>query len=178
MDTVTSGYAYHIKDDFFAKVHDNKLMSNKEDGSFRPTFYCEKDTQTGLLWMIPLSTKYEKFKKIHDKTVKKYGNCLGIVLGKYDKKDAAFLLQNMFPITEDYIDHIHTKNGQAIPVSHSIQEAVRSNMVRLRKLTSCGKKVVFTDIIEIERKMLEELKEKSISISTSNADEDDDEFEM
>ena len=43
---------------------------------------------------------YEKFRTIHDKQVQKYGRCLTIVLGEFDGREAAFLLQNMFPVKE------------------------------------------------------------------------------
>ena len=59
--------------------------------------------------MIPLSSRVDKFKVIHDKQVKKYGRCLTIVLEEFDGKNAAFLLQNMFPVTEHYLDHMHTR---------------------------------------------------------------------
>lgn len=94
------GYVYHIKDEYFEKVNDNMLMQNKENGTYRPTFYCLKDEKTSLLWMVPLSSRVDKFRAIHDKQAKKYGRCLTIVLGEFDGKSAAFLLQNMFPVTE------------------------------------------------------------------------------
>ena len=34
------GYVYHIKDEYFEKVRDSNLMQNKEDGTYRPAFYC------------------------------------------------------------------------------------------------------------------------------------------
>lgn len=34
------GYVYHIKDEYFEKVQDSRLMQNKENGTYRPTFYC------------------------------------------------------------------------------------------------------------------------------------------
>lgn len=43
------GYVYHIKDSYFEKVKDDKLMKNKENGNFRPTFFCLKDEKTSLL---------------------------------------------------------------------------------------------------------------------------------
>lgn len=89
------GYVYHIKDEYFEKVRDSNLMQNKEGGTYRPTFYCLRDNKTSLLWMVPLSSRVEKFKAIHDKQVAKYGKCLTIVLGEFDGKEAAFLLQNM-----------------------------------------------------------------------------------
>ena len=72
-------------------------MQNKEGGTYRPTFYCLRDSKTSLLWMVPLSSRVKKFKAIHDKQVTTYGKCLTIVLGEFDGKEAAFLLQNMFP---------------------------------------------------------------------------------
>ena len=32
------GYVYHIKEEYFKKVQDDKLMQNKEGGNLRPTF--------------------------------------------------------------------------------------------------------------------------------------------
>ena len=48
------------------------------------------------------------FWAIHDKQVKKYGQCLTIVLEEFGGREAAFLLQNMLPIREYYLDHIHS----------------------------------------------------------------------
>ena len=64
-----------IKDSYFNKVNDNKLMANKENGNFRPTYYCFKDTQTSLLWVVPMSSKYKKYEKIFNNKVQKYGKC-------------------------------------------------------------------------------------------------------
>lgn len=154
------GYVYHIKDEYFEKVQDSKLMQNKENGTYRPTFYCLRDEKTPLLWMVPLSSRVEKFRTIHDKQVQKYGRCLTIVLGEFDGQEAAFLLQNMFPIREYYLDHIHTRNNNPVPVKHSIHREVSTNMKRLRQLHARGKKVVFPDITRLEQIMLTELLEQ------------------
>ena len=104
-------------------------MQNKEGGTYRPTFYCLRDNKTSLLWMVPLSSRVEKFKAIHDKLVAKYGKCLTIVLGEFDGKEAAFLLQNMFPIRDYYLDHIHTRNNNPVPVKHSIHREVTTLII-------------------------------------------------
>lgn len=153
------GYVYHIKDEYFEKVNDNMLMQNKENGTYRPTFYCLNDEKTSLLWMVPLSSRVDKFRAIHDKQAKKYGRCLTIVLGEFDGKSAAFLLQNMFPVTEYYLDHIHTRNNNPVPVKHSIHSEINTNMKRLRQLHKRGSKVVFPDITRLEEIMLEERKD-------------------
>ncbi len=157
------GYVYHIKDEYFEKVKEDKLMQNKENGAYRPTFYCLRDEKTGLFWMVPLSSRVNKFQAIYDKQVQKYGKCLTIVIGKFDGKKAAFLLQNMFPVTEYYLDHIHTRNNNPVPVKHSIHRTISTNMKQLRQLHARGKKVVFPDISRLERLMLAELKIKDTS---------------
>ncbi len=153
------GYVYHIKDEYFEKVQDSNLMQNKEGGTYRPTFYCLRDSKTSLLWMVPLSSHVEKYKAIHDKQVIKYGKCLTIVLGEFDGKEAAFLLQNMFPIRDYYLDHIHTRNNNPVPVKHSIHKEVTTRMKKLRQLHFKGKKVVFPNIDLLEQIMLAELKD-------------------
>ena len=97
----------------------------------------------------PLSSRVEKFKRIYDKQVNKYGKCLTIVLGEFDGKEVAFLLQNMFPIRDYYLDHIHTHNCNPVSVKHSIQKEVNTRIKTLRQLNSKGKKVVFPDITDL-----------------------------
>lgn len=151
------GYVYHIKDEYFKKANDKNLMINKEKGQYRPTYYCEKDNNTGLIWVVPMSTKYNKFENEVQKKINKYGKCNTIVLGSFDKKKAAFLIQNMFPITEKYLDHIHTRNNRPVPVSHKIQNNIKTFVKEVRALTKRGHKIVFPDIERLEKMMLSEL---------------------
>ena len=140
------GYVYYIKDEYFIKANDPNLMQNKENGNYRPTFYCMRDEKTALLWLVSLSSRIEKFQAIYDKQIEKYGNCLTIVIGEYDGKQAAFLLQNMFPNTEKYLDHIHTRNNNPVPVKYSIQTEISAKMKRILQLHARGKKIVFPNI--------------------------------
>ena len=152
-----AGYVYYIKDEYFIKVQDNMLMQNKEGGNYRPTYYALQDDSSSLLWMIPMSAKYEKYKVIHDKQIQKYGRCLTIVLGEYGDVPAAFLLQNMFPVTPFYLDHVHTKNGNPLPVKYSTQQAILTKMKQIKQIYARGRKIVFTDINRLQSLMLEEL---------------------
>ena len=152
-----TGYVYHIKDEYFTKAKDDRLMQNKEGGNYRPTYYALQDNTNTLLWMIPMSAKLEKYKAIHDMQVQKYGRCLTIVLGEYGDVPAAFLLQNMFPVTHYYLDHVHTKNGNPLPVKHSIQKAIQTNVKRILQIHSRGRKIVFTDIDRLYALMCKEL---------------------
>jgi hypothetical protein len=147
---VQTGYMYHIKDSFFTLIADPTLMRNKENGHSRPVYFCLKDEKTSLLWMVPVSSRIDKYRKIFEKQTKRYGRCLTIVLGEYDGKAAAFLLQNMFPMTETYVDHVHTNNGNPGPVNHDLQQEITTKMKQLLHIIAKNKKVVFTDIPHIE----------------------------
>lgn len=89
---ILPGYAYHIKDSYFTFANDPFLMQNKEEGNYRPTLYCVKDEATGLYWMVPITSQYEKFSTIREKIVNSRKQCKGIVLGEYDDRKAAFLI--------------------------------------------------------------------------------------
>lgn len=66
-------------------------------------------------------------------------------------------MQNMFPITEKYLDHIHTRNNNPVPVKYSIQTEICTKMKRILQLHARGKKIVFPDISKLERLMLAEV---------------------
>lgn len=161
---IQPGYVYHIKEDYFDKAQDNKLMQNKENGNFRPTFFCIEDKKTSLLWVVPMSSKIEKYELLQKKQIEKYGHCLTIVIGEYDNRKSAFLLQNMFPITKEYLDHIHTRNGNPVPVKFSLTKQVSQNMQKIKQLEARGKKVVFPNIKRLENLMLSEIKEVELNM--------------
>lgn len=131
-----TGYVYHIKDEYFEFAQDEKLMKNHENGSTRPTFFCIKDSENDIMWFIPMSSKTEKYKEIQNKKIQKNGICDTIVIGMYKRKEAAFLIQNMFPITEKYIDHIDTIRNKAVPVVEGTQKEIIHKVNKIFKLKS------------------------------------------
>ena len=59
---------YIIKDKFFEDMPDPYLKGNKAGN--RPHYYCFEDTNTGIYWMIPLSSRIDKYKGIVEKKAK------------------------------------------------------------------------------------------------------------
>lgn len=151
---VQTGYIYHIKDEFFDKINDKSLMTNHENGHARPTYFTIKDKD--ILWFIPLSSKVEKYKKIVDNKMKRYGRCDTILIREVLGKDAAILLQNAFPTLEKYIDHPHLlQNGKPAKVVETLKEEILQNFEYLLKLKSKGVNLFFTDIDKIKEKLIE-----------------------
>ena len=152
---VKTGYLYHIKDEFFDVVNDENLMSNHEKGKKRPTYFTIKDND--VLWFIPLSSKVDKYKKVVDKKVEKFGFCNTILIENVFDKKSAILLQNAFPTLEKYIDHVHTVDGKPAKVPETLGKIILENFKELMKLKSKGINLFFTDIDKIKKQMLEEL---------------------
>ena len=152
---VETGYLYHIKDEYFNLVNDDNLMQNHEKGKKRPTYFTIRDKD--ILWFIPLSSKVDKYKKIIDRKIDRYGFCNTIIIRKIANKDSVILLQNAFPTLEKFIDHVHTVDGVPLKVPTDLQNEIKSmfkNMIGLKKR---GTNLFFTDIDSLKSKMFDEL---------------------
>jgi hypothetical protein len=154
---IKPGYVYHIKDSYFETAADDKLMRNYEGGAYRPTYFCLQDNKTGLLWVVPMSSRVDKYQSIIDKDIKRHGKCLKIYIGEYANKQQAFLFQNMFPILPKYIDHVHTIRQNPAPVNPRLQKLLDINYRNILRLHKQGAKVICPDINRLEKLMLDEL---------------------
>lgn len=155
---IRQGYSYHIKDEFFDKVQDKYLMSNKENGNYRPHFYAIQDKKNqSLYWMIPISSQVEKYKVIAEKKKRKYGKCNTIIIGKFAGKENAFLIQNAFPIIAEFFDHIHTVENKPVTVHNELNRMLLENLGEVLALYNRGIHLIFTDIDKIRTIMEQEL---------------------
>lgn len=155
---IKTGYLYHIKDEFFDKINENKIMINHENGHSRPSYLAIKDKD--ILWFIPLSSKVDKYQKIIDKKMKKYGKCSGIIICKIAEINEAILIQNAFPTLEKYVKSRHEINGKYITVSPIIKKEIISNFKYMLSMKEKGNNLFFTDIDKIKELMLDEVSVK------------------
>jgi hypothetical protein len=89
---------YIIDDLFFEKFNDPFLKGNKSEN--RPHYYCFKDTNEGLYWIIPLSSRINKYQKIINQRLKNHKPCdILHICTLSNGKQSVFLIQDMFPIT-------------------------------------------------------------------------------
>ena len=155
---IKTGYIYHIKDEFFDKINENKIMINHEKGHSRPSYLAINDKD--LLWFIPLSSKIDKYQKIVDNKIKKYSKCSGIIICEIEGFKEAVLIQNAFPTLKKYVKSRHTINGRYITVSPAIKKEIISNFKYMLSMKEKGNNFFFTDIDKIEELMLDELSVK------------------
>lgn len=153
---IKTGYLYHIKDEYFDVVNDDSLMQNHERGKKRPTYFTIKDGD--ILWFIPISSKVDKYQRIINNKIEKYGFCNTIIIRKIADEDAAILLQNAFPTLEKYIDHVHTIDGVPFQVPTDLQHEIKIMFKNMLGLKKRGTNLFFTDIDTLKDKMLDDLK--------------------
>lgn len=148
---------YIIKDSFFDDMDEPYLKGNKKGN--RPHYYCFEDSASGLYWMIPLSSRIDKYKKIVENKKKAGKPCDIIHIVKLDDdRESAFLLQDMFPITDVYVEREYTIAGNHLMLTseHTVKEIER----KARKVMGMLKRgVKFTptqpDVIKIIEKLTE-----------------------
>ena len=163
---IVDGNFYFIEDKYFEDVKDlnfnNKLMSNKEtiNGQVhdRPCFYSIVDKYSGIYWLIPISSKIDKFQDIYnDKVKKRNGKDIDtIVFGYVLGKRKAFLIQNMFPILSIYIKNEYIDNATKKPVfiNDKLKKILNQKAKKVLSLQRNGHKLIFPNVLEIEKRLL------------------------
>jgi hypothetical protein len=112
--------------------------------------------------MVPVSSQYGKYKVLHDRMVEKYNRCTKIVLGRCGGKDAAYLIQNAFPVTSDYLDHIHTHQGKPLTLHKTTADTVIKCLTNNLRLHNRGINLFFADIDRLLQIMKDHLAETSL----------------
>ena len=145
-----------IKNDYFEDFPDPYLKKNKDDK--RPHYYCFQDNKTGLYWVIPLSSQIEKYRKIMDMKKKNNKPCDILHITKLGNgKLSVFLIQDIFPVTEKYIDRQYTINGIPLMLNdEKDRKEIRKKVTKIMGLMRNGIKLMDTqpDILSIEKKLL------------------------
>ena len=149
---------YIIKDSFFEDMDEPYLKGNKEGN--RPHYYCFEDSVSDLYWMIPLSSRIDKYKKIVENKKKAGKPCDIIHIVKLDDdRESAFLIQDMFPITDLYIEREYTIAGNHLMLTseHTVKE-IEQKAKKVMGMLKRG--VKFTPTRPDVMKIIEKLTEK------------------
>ncbi len=111
---------YIIDDSFFIRFKNCGLKFNKDE--HRPHYYCVKDKDNGLYWVIPLSTRVNKYKEKIKKYEDENKRCDKLHIIKLDDgRESVFLIQDIFPVTEKYIIRPYTINKNHLKLTSEAQ---------------------------------------------------------
>lgn len=135
---------YIIKDKFFEDMQQPYLKGNKKES--RPHYYCIRDNIEGIYWMIPLSSKVEKYQRIIEQKERTGKACDILHIVKLDgKHESVFLIQDMFPIIEEYIEREYTIAGRHLVLaSEQTAKQIEQKARKVMKLLRNGVKFTST----------------------------------
>ncbi len=159
------GNLYFIKDSFYERFKNCGLLENKEiiNGKphGRPCCYLFKfdKNDSYIYWMIPISSKVNKYKLQYDHSIQKYGMCDNISFGYVLGEKRAFLPQNLFPVTKEYIDNIYIdKNtNEPIMLSRNLLSELNRKARKKIRYNQQGKILGMTDIMKIYNELLNDI---------------------
>ncbi len=154
------GHCYFIKDKFYEKFrHEEHLM--RQDGHLgsRPTYFCSRFPHSPIMWMVPMSTKVNKYREWRERCIAKYGRCDTIIIGQCENGERAFLLQNMFPVTPEYISHeFRGANNDSINIPIDVKQKIGACAQHIfREIDNGNHDLVFADVKGMERELLNDL---------------------
>lgn len=164
---MNAGYLYFVKDEFYQKFEGYGLLENHEvingKAHDRPCCYLFKDKigEKEIMWMIPISSKVEKYKKLYKHSIDKYGECDNISFCYILGEEKAILPQNLFPITQKYIANIYlNKNtGNPVVIPKNVMTEIHAKARKKIRYNFNNKKLGMTDIVHIYNCLLEETKD-------------------
>ena len=153
-----TGKFYFIKNEYYEKFENCNLLGNKiVNGELhgRPCYYCfEKD---GLYWMVPISSKVEKYEHLYEQKMARYhGKFDGIRFGYVNGERRAFLIQNVCPVTTQYIDKKYktNKDTEDVTINENLQKELDRTVTKVINLYKRGTKIVLTDLDTILKDLI------------------------
>lgn len=159
---ILTGNLYFVTDDFFARIQDPYLKINYENTK-RPHYFAVGDSKTGLYWLVPCSSKVEKFERLILEKQKKHKPTDTIRIVKIFDRKTALLFQDMFPAAAKYIDGQYIKGGQPVRIADpKLIRELEKNAKKIINLLRRGVRFTPTqpDVIKIETMMLGEVEEQ------------------
>ena len=118
-------------------MNDPYLKGNKEQN--RPHYYCFEDSENGIYWMIPLSSRVDKYQRIIDKRLAAGKPCDTLYIVELDNnRKNVFLIQDIFPITADYVEREYTIAGN--PMMLTSEHVAREIEKRARRVVGLLKR--------------------------------------
>ena len=142
-----------MSDEYCDKFSRHGVMSNKEttsDGLHRrPCFYAVQDiNDENIYWMIPIFSQIEKYRKLLEEKLKRYRVYDGLEFGYVQGREAAFLLQNICPVTEKYIveKYIDEHTGKDVSIPNDLMRKIDAKAKKVMNKYYQGTKIVITDL--------------------------------
>ena len=115
-------------------------------------YYVENEE---IIWFVPISSKVDKYKTIYENKKKTRKKVYNFVFGKVLGKEKAFLIQNIFPTTEEFIESKYQNKMQDVEITETLKQKIIVTSMNVIKLAKKGINIPFYDITEMKNILLE-----------------------
>lgn len=157
MQLVPYGF-YKIKDSYFVDFPSDRHMQNKAEK--RP-YYLAIKGKDGIIWMLPISSKVDKYKAKIASDEKRFGECLTCHIITYMQEERAVLIGNMIPVSEEYIKGEFTiREKHYVVQDKSSIKAIQKRCSRYLSFVRRGILRPYVDILSIEQNLLNRMENK------------------
>ena len=101
--------------------------------------------------MVPISSQLSKYKTLYNEKRKKYPDYDGIEFGYVNGSERVFLIQNVCPVTEEYIAGIYTiQKGQVeVTINEDTANKIKRKVNKVILMHKKGIRITMTDISRI-----------------------------
>lgn len=142
---------YILKDSYYDTYNNGKMMDNKQES--RPHYLAIEIN--GVFWMIPLSSKVEKYREkihVHESAGRE---CLYYHIGKIAGRDCVFLIGDMIPVVNDHISREYTISGIPYVVKDKdLNRKILKKAKRFLLLVRQKRIKPYVDILKIESDLI------------------------
>ena len=153
MELIQYGF-YKLKDRYFTDFPSpgKRYTDNKSEN--RP-YYLAFEDANGIIWLLPISSKVEKYKAKIKEDEKRFGECLTCHIIRFMGEERAVLIGNMIPVTQEYIKGEFTIGKRHYVVrDETAIKAIRKRCSRYLSLVRAKKLHPVVDILATERTLI------------------------
>lgn len=142
---VFPGQFVFLTDQYYSDFGDKNISlghnpSGSNEKSGRPCFFAFPDpSDPKISWVVPVSSQYQKYEAIVNQKIRKRGFCNTIILGELNGHSTAFLIQNMCPVTENYIASVYLHHGTTpVQIDQRTSWRIMRDAKRILEKTKAG----------------------------------------
>ena len=134
----------------------NLSMPFKTSGG-RPFLCVKKDEKNGIVWLAPLSTKYDKYIDISRKKRQKNGYCSDYVFTRFNNRNNVVIMAQLIPVLPSFVHREFIPLQQDAegafsnyyPISHRSMQIVKRYFHIKKNAIDRGEISTFTNVLNL-----------------------------
>lgn len=162
---VLPGKFYFIDDSFIPRhtAHDAALRTEKPN---RPYFCAFTDSSApDIHWLVPMSSKVPKYEKVIESRYKRsrtgYTRYDTLRFGMIEDEKKAFVVQNMFPVSDQYIMDIWKRKGKPVTLAPEEEKDVTDCARECLRIVYAGRaEQLHNNVLKMRASIVQEMKNR------------------